>query len=78
MNWKEEVTEKLRKYPVMANAAQSIPLELDSLEQEACSLQSAQAGRSGVRSVRSYEDRLLNILVKQQALESQLGSIESR
>lgn len=77
MNWKEEVTEKLRRYPAMASAAATIPGELARLEQEACTVQSAQFGRSGLRSVRAYEDRLLNITVKQQELESQLCSVES-
>lgn len=77
MNWKEEVTNKLRRYASMAGAAKSIPLELKNLEQEACALQSAQVGRVGVRSVRAYEDRLMNILVRQQELESQLDTVEN-
>ena len=77
MNWREEVTDKLRRYPTMASAAKSIPLELKSLEQEASALQSAQAGHSGVRRVRAYEDRLMNIMVKQQELEALLDSVES-
>lgn len=76
MNWKEEVIEKLRRYPAMVSAANSIPLELAGLEQEACAIQSAQLGHSGPHSVRGYEDRLLNILVRQQELEGQLSSVE--
>ena len=77
MNWKEEVTGKLHKYAIMASAAESIPLELKNLEQEACSLQSAQAGASANRSVRAYENRLMNLVVKRQELEDQLILIEN-
>lgn len=77
MNWREEVVDKLRQYSVMAHAAESIPAELHSLDQEACALQSAQSGRTGVRSIRSCEDRLMNILVKKQELELLLDRTES-
>lgn len=77
MNWREEVTDKLRRYSAMVSAASSIPLELKSLEAELHAVQSTQAARSGVCGVRAYEDRLMNIIVKQQELENQLCSVES-
>ena len=77
MNWKEEVADKLRKYPIMTNAAESIPMELKNLEQEACSLQSARAGRTGGRNLRGNEDRLMGIMVKQLELENRLDAVEN-
>ena len=76
MNWKEEVVEKLQKYPIMTSAAAFIPVELKNLEQEARSLQSAQAGRTGTRSIRGNEDRLMYIMVRQLELENRLDVVE--
>ena len=68
MNWKEETVERLRRYPAMANAVKSIPMQMENLALEAQSLQSMQPGRFGGGNKRAQEDRLLNIFVQQQEL----------
>ena len=77
MNWKEEVAEKLQRYPAMVRAAKAIPLELEALEQEACGLQAVRMGSTGVRNSRANEERLMNIFVRRQELEMQLANTES-
>ena len=77
MNWKEEVMDKLRKYDAMSNAAHAIPRELDYLKEEAYAIQAAQMDRTGGRNIRGHEDRLMNIVVKQQELEILLNNTEN-
>lgn len=69
MNWKDEAVEKLRRYPVMVNAVQTIPKELEWLTEEARSLQAVRMGTGGVRNLRAQENRLMDNLVRRQELE---------
>ena len=68
MNWKEEAIDKLRRYPVMVSAVQTIPRELERLEMEARALQSGAAGKGPGRNLRAQENRLMDNLVRRQEL----------
>ena len=74
MNWKQEATDKLRRYEAMRHAARNIPLELKRLQQEATSLRSATAEKVvSTGGVGRNEDRLMNNLVLRQELQESLN-----
>ena len=73
MNWKEEATEKLRKYDAMRLATQNIPEELKRLEQAAYAIRSARTDGTPVKGgTNRREDMLLNNLVCREELNSAL------
>lgn len=72
MNWKDEAVDRLRRYPVMYHCLSAIPSQIDSLAEEAQSLQSPRLGAGGGRNARSQENRLLDNLVRRRELELQL------
>lgn len=76
MNWKAEAVEKLRRFPLMRQATQSIPKELERLEQEARSLQAGNA-KLGAMNVRSQENMLLENMIRRRELEELCASAES-
>lgn len=77
MNWKDEATEKLKKYDAMRIATRNIPQELTRLEQVAKSLHSPNMD-DPVQStnLRSREDSLLNNMVHRQELNFALQQAE--
>ena len=73
MNWKEEATEKLRKYDAMRLAIQNLPEELKRLEQAACAIRSARVDGTPVKGgTNRREDMLLSNLVCREELANAL------
>ncbi len=73
MNWKEEATEKLRKYDAMRLAVQNLPEELKRLEQAACAIRSARTDGTPVKGGSNRrEDMLLSNLVCREELSRTL------
>ena len=72
MNWKEEATEKLRKYDAMRLATENLPEELRRLEQDACAIRSARPDSISIRGGLIRDDRLLNNLVHREELNNAL------
>jgi transposase-like protein len=73
MNWKEEATEKLRKYDAMRLSTQNLPEELQRLEQAACAIRSARVDGTPVRGgTNRREDMLLSNLVCREELSRAL------
>ena len=69
MNWKEEATEKLRKYGAMHLAVKNLPEEMKRLEQAACAIRSARTDGTPVKGgTNRREDMLLNNLVCREEL----------
>lgn len=69
MNWKKEAVEKLRKYDAMKTAVQSIPMQIASLETEACSIRSARMDKIPVKgSGNTREEAMLNNQAQRQEL----------
>ena len=74
MNWKEEATEKLRKYDAMHLAVKNLPEEMKRLEQAACAIQSARTDGTPVKGgTNRREDMLLNNLVYREELAQALN-----
>ena len=74
MNWKEEATEKLRKYDAMRLAIKNLPEELRRVEQAACAIRSARVDGTPVKGGSNRrEDMLLNNLVYREELSSALS-----
>lgn len=69
MNWKKEAMDKLERLGAMRQAMQSIPLELQRLEEEALRLRSAGLLDVHVSGGGGREDMLLSNLVQRQELE---------
>ena len=77
MNWKDEATEKLKKYDAMRIATRNIPQELTRLEQVAKSLHSPNMDDPvQCTNLRSREDSLLNNMVHRQELSFALQQAE--
>lgn len=73
MNWKEEATEKLRKYDAMRLAVQNLPEELKRLEQAVCAIRSARTDGTPVKGGSNRrEDMLLSNLVCREELSRAL------
>lgn len=69
VNWKQEATEKLRKYDAMRMAVQNIPQEIRRLQIAAGALKSMQAdGAPGGGNLRGKEDQIINNLAHRQEL----------
>jgi hypothetical protein len=74
MNWKEEATEKLRKYDAMHLAVKNLPEEMKRLEQAACAIRSARTDGTPVKGgTNRREDMLLNNLVCREELAQALN-----
>lgn len=74
MNWKEEATEKLRKYDAMRLSLQNLPEELHRLEQAACAIRSARTDGTPVKGGSNRrEDMLLSNLVCREELTNALN-----
>lgn len=69
MKWKEEILERLERYPLMEKATKTIPLELQRLEAEAEAMGSMDLTRTAGRSAKKREDWLLNNLAMRQRLQ---------
>lgn len=73
MNWKEEATEKLRKYDTMHLAVKNLPEEMRRLDQAACAIRSARTDATPVKSgTNRREDMLLNNIVCREELRCAL------
>lgn len=73
MNWKEEATEKLRKYDAMHLAIKNLPEEMKRLEQAACAIRSARTDSLPIKgSTSRKEDMLLSNLVCREELSQAL------
>ncbi len=73
MNWKEEATDKLRKYDAMRLAVQNLPEELHRLEQAACAIRSARTDGTPVKGgTNRREDVLLSNMVCREELNHAL------
>ncbi len=73
MNWKEEATEKLRKYDAMRLSVQNLPEELKRLEHAACSIRAARTDGTPVKGgTNRREDMLLSNLVCREELHNAL------
>ena len=69
MNWREEATEKLRKYDAMLLSTQNLPEELRRLEHAACAIRSARTDGTPVKGgTNRREDLLLSNLVHREEL----------
>lgn len=78
MNWKEEATQKLRKYDAMRLAVQNLPEQLHLLEESACAIRSARTDGTPVKgSTNRREDALLNNLVQREELSCALKQAKS-
>ena len=78
MNWKEEATEKLRKYDAMRLAIQNLPEELKRLEQAACAIRSARGDGTPVKGdTNRREDMLLSNLVFREELANAFSQAKS-
>ena len=78
MNWKEEATEKLRKYDAMRLAIQNLPEELKRLEQAACAIRSARVDGTPVKGgTNRREDMLLSNLVCREELANAFSQAKS-
>lgn len=79
MNWREEATEKLRKYDAMRQALTNISEELDRLEEEAQAIRSVQFDGPAVDTTmdRKQEEKLLNNLIQRQELTINYHQAES-
>ena len=74
MNWKEEATNKLRKYDAMRMATKNLPDELRRLEQAACAIRSARTDSTPVKGGTNLrEDMLLNNIVYREELSQALS-----
>lgn len=74
MNWKEEATEKLRKYDAMQLATKNLPEEIKRLEQAACAIRAARTDSTPVKSSTNHrEDMLLSNLVCREELAQALN-----
>lgn len=70
MNWKQEATEKLRRYGAMRLATINIPQELERLEIDARSIRSAKADAAPVSGDgNKREDAMINNILQRQELE---------
>ena len=71
MNWKNEATQKLKRYPYMRQCLSSIPMDLERLELESQQLHSSGFQQITIagRDVRHKEDALLGNLMYRQELE---------
>ncbi len=73
MNWKEEATDKLRKYDAMRLSTQNLPEELQRLEQAACAIRSARLDGTPVKGgTNRREDMLLSNMVHREELSQAL------
>lgn len=73
MNWKEEATDKLKKYDAMRLSVQNLPEELQRLEQAACAIRSARLDGTPVKGgTNRREDMLLNNMVHREELSQAL------
>ena len=73
MNWKEEATEKLRKYDAMHLAVKNLPEEMRRLDQAACAIRSARTDATPVKGgTNRREDVLLNNIVHREELRNAL------
>lgn len=73
MNWKEEATEKLRKYDTMHLAVKNLPEEMRRLDQAACAIRSARTDATPVKGgTNRREDMLLNNIVCREELRCAL------
>lgn len=78
MNWKEEATEKLRKYDAMRTATENIPQELQRLELSARAIRASGTEGPKVRSSRNrQEEQLLDNIVHRQELRWALENAKS-
>lgn len=78
MNWKEEATEKLRKYDAMRTATENIPQELQRLELSARAIRASGVDSPKVCSSRNRrEEQLLNNIVHRQELRWALENAKS-
>ena len=78
MNWKEEATEKLRKYDAMRLATQNLPEELHRLEESACAIRAARTDATPVKGgTNRREDALLSNMVHRQELSHALAQAKS-
>ncbi len=69
MNWKKEAVEKLKRYDAMRTAVQSIPMQIASLETEACSIRGARMDKVPVKGGgNAREEAMLNNQVQRQEL----------
>lgn len=73
MNWKVEAIDQLSRYEPMLKALENIPWELRRLEQQAADLRSIDFEKSYVSTTPQIgDDRLINNLIKRQALQHAL------
>lgn len=73
MNWKNEATEKLRRYHAMQLATLNIPSEIQRLKLDARKIRSAKTDATPVSGGgNGREEALLNNLVRRQELENVL------
>lgn len=72
MNWKNEATEKLRRYEAMCTAIVNMEEELKRLELESKGIRSAQADGVKVRGSQGRKDPILNNLIRKQELRDSL------
>lgn len=78
MNWKEEATEKLRRYDAMRTATENIPQELQRLELSARAIRASGTEGPKVRSSQNrQEEQLLNNIVHRQELRWALENAKS-
>ena len=69
MNWKEEATKKLSRYPYMRQASENIPREIKRLERQATAIRSAGTNAPIICGKNGREDMLLDNLVERQELQ---------
>ena len=78
MNWKEEASEKLKKYNLMRTAVQNLPLEIRRLQEEVQSLRAVRPDLVVSGSASRRDDQMINNIVRRQALERALENAQLR